>query len=163
VYIIGPTDEDEGYYRECVELRDRLGLKDEVEFLGRRNVMEYYSFLDVVVLTSISEGQPLVILEANASGIPVVATDVGACSELVYGRTKEDRALGPSGIITGVADPVATAEAVVQLWANPQMWKAMSEAGKQRVYRFYRAEEIWGQYRRMYEGYMRMSHGGDRL
>ena len=65
--------------------------------------------LDVVVLTSLSEGQPLVILEAYAAGLPVVATYVGACRELIEGGDEADRALGPSGIVTRVANPAETA------------------------------------------------------
>ena len=49
---------------------------------------QIYADLDVVVLTSFSEGQPLVILEAYAWGLPVIATDVGACREMIEGRTE---------------------------------------------------------------------------
>ena len=57
--------------------------------------MEYYRKIDLLVLTSISEAQPLVILEANCAGIPVVASDVGSCRELIEGRTHNDRLIGP--------------------------------------------------------------------
>ena len=67
------------------------------------------------MLTSFSEGQPLVILEAYACGLPVIATDVGACREMIEGRTEEDRGIGPSGIVTRVATPQETAAALVRL------------------------------------------------
>ena len=55
-------------------------------FTGRVNLLEYLGKIDVVVLTSLSEAQPLVILEAGAAGVPVVATDVGACGEMILGQ-----------------------------------------------------------------------------
>ena len=47
------------------------------------DVKQIYPRIDVLVLTSISEGLPLVILEAAAAGVPLVSTDVGACRELL--------------------------------------------------------------------------------
>ena len=83
---MGPTDEDEKYARECFELVDMLGVKD-VEFTGRVDVRNYLGKMDFTLLTSISEGQPLTILESYAAHCPVIATDVGNCQELIYGPT----------------------------------------------------------------------------
>ena len=66
--IVGPTDEDEAYYQECVNLVRFLNLTDTVTFTGRVKLEEFLGRIDVVVLTSISEAQPLVILEAGSSG-----------------------------------------------------------------------------------------------
>ena len=90
-WIVGPSTEDEDYRRECEELVRNLGLEGRVRLLGLRSPESILPQLGVLVLTSISEALPLVILEAFASGLPVVATDVGACRELVEGRTPEDR------------------------------------------------------------------------
>jgi glycosyltransferase involved in cell wall biosynthesis len=113
--------------------------------------MDYYPRIDVVVLTSLSEAQPYVILEANAAGVPVVATDVGACREMLEGRSPEDRRLGPSGLLTGVSHPEQTAEAVLQLLGEPRLWRAMSEAGRARVARFYDQSDLISQYLNLYE------------
>ena len=72
LWLIGPTDEDDDYYEECLKLVENLGLKEKIIFTGRADVTEYYSFLDLLLLTSISEGQPLSILEGLASGIPLL-------------------------------------------------------------------------------------------
>jgi len=116
--------------------------------------------MHVLVLTSISEAQPLVILEGHAAGVPVVATNVGACEELLYGRTPEDRALGPSGVITAVASPQETADALALLARNPEQRDAMVRSGIQRVESFYREEDLNRTYQDLYEGLARL---GDEL
>ncbi|MBL4890158.1 MAG: GT4 family glycosyltransferase PelF, partial [Candidatus Lindowbacteria bacterium] len=83
--VIGPTDEDEEYFEECQALVEMMGLADSLDFMGKRDVRIEYPLTDVIVLTSVSEAQPLVILEANVCGVPSVATDVGACDELLNG------------------------------------------------------------------------------
>ena len=67
--ILGPLDEDPGYYGQCRTLVEHLGLGETVTFTGRVNLDDYLPEIDVVVLTSLSEAQPLVILEAGAAGI----------------------------------------------------------------------------------------------
>ena len=82
---MGPTDEDEEYARECFDLVELMELPDVV-FTGRVNVTEYLGGLDFTILTSISEGQPLTILEGYAAKLPAIATDVGNCRGLLYGE-----------------------------------------------------------------------------
>ncbi|MDD4952489.1 MAG: GT4 family glycosyltransferase PelF, partial [Desulfovibrionaceae bacterium] len=149
-YVMGPTEEDENYFKECRELVRLMRLEAVVHFTGKVEVRKYYPSLDAVVLTSISEAQPLVIMEANCAGIPAVASDVGACRELIEGRTEEDRALGPSGLVTKVADPVDTAEAILKILTDARLRTAMSEAGKKRIARYYRESELIGRYLEAY-------------
>ena len=108
VRVIGPMEEDPGYAARCRQLVSRLGRSSSIQFVGPMPPARIYGDLDLVVLTSFSEGQPLVILEAYAWGVPVVATDVGACREMIEGRSDEDRRIGPSGIVTRVAAPKET-------------------------------------------------------
>jgi glycosyltransferase involved in cell wall biosynthesis len=103
-----------------------------------------------VVLTSFSEGQPLVILEAYAEGLPVIASDVGACREMIEGRLAEDRALGPSGIVTRVAAPKETAAAMVMLAKDSRLRRRMGMAGRKRVTTFYQRREMLAKYRALY-------------
>jgi glycosyltransferase involved in cell wall biosynthesis len=153
-FIIGPTDEAPDYFAECQELIALLELGEVVHFTGRANVLEYYAEMDVLVLTSLSEGQPLVILEANCAGIPVVASDVGACCHLVEGHTPEDRSLGPSGLITLPASPDQTAAAIVRLWKDEGLRRQMARAGQERVRRFYREDTVYAAYRDLYRQYI---------
>lgn len=158
-YIIGPTDEDEEYFAECQRLTRLLSLEDQIVYTGRANVLEYYRRMHLLVLTSISEAQPLVILEGHCAGVPVVATNVGACMELLYGRTPEDRALGPSGIVTAVASPQETADAMARLANDPALHAAMVQSGIDRVETFYREEDLNKTYFEIYDGLARLPQG----
>lgn len=84
LHIMGGVD-DEEYARECYEIVDQLQIKNLI-FTGRVNIVEYMEKLDFTILTSISEGQPLSVLESLAAGRPCVTTDVGCCRELLEGK-----------------------------------------------------------------------------
>ncbi len=148
--IMGPTEEDPWYAESCRELVRELGLEDVVRFTGNVNVVDHYPDLDVLVLTSMSEAQPLVLLEAPCAGIPCVATDVGACRELLEGRTPEDRALGPSGMVSRPADPADTARCILHILNDPDVWEAMSLAGRKRVLQYYGARDLYDRYAAAY-------------
>ncbi|MBI9111048.1 GT4 family glycosyltransferase PelF [Maridesulfovibrio ferrireducens] len=156
VYIMGPTEEDEEYYEECVNLVKLLHIEKVIEFTGKVKVTDYLPKLDVIVLTSISEAQPLVIMEANCAGVPAVASDVGSCRELLEGRTVSDKALGPSGIVTKVADPIGTGEAILTILQKPILRKKMSLAGIERVKTFYKESDLNKTYLKIYHKYMKM-------
>ena len=149
--MMGPTDEEKNYFAECQQLVELLKLDDNIKFLGRVNVREYYPTLDLQILTSISEGQPLVILEGYCSGVPVVATNVGACSELIEGLTPEDKAFGPSGIVTRVGNPEDTAAAIIKILGDAGLRKQMAVAAVKRVQKFYDYRQMIADYQGIYE------------
>ncbi|MFQ5854656.1 MAG: GT4 family glycosyltransferase PelF [Anaerolineae bacterium] len=153
-YVIGPTDHDPAYAAHCQALVAELGLEEHVTFTGETDPLSWYRRLDVVVLTSLSEGQPLVLLEAMAAGVPVVATVVGGCPELVQGTTAPDRALGTAGLLTPVGDPRATARAVLALCQDVDRWHQASRAGQERVRRFYSTDQLCEAYRALYERWL---------
>jgi polysaccharide biosynthesis protein PelF len=150
VRIIGPVDEDPGYVARCRALVERLGREEQIRFVGPKPPSEIYRDLDLVALTSFSEGQPLVMLEAYACGVPVLATDVGACREMIEGRTAEDRALGPSGVVCPVASPTRTAEALVLLAHDERLRRRMGHAGRRRVTIYYQRRTMLASYRALY-------------
>ncbi len=148
--IIGPAEEDPSYAARCRDLVTTLGRTDDILFVGPRPADQVYRELDIVVLTSFSEGQPLVILEAHAAGLPVVASDVGACREMLEGREGVDRHFGPSGIVTRVASPQETASAIVRLARDPELRQRFGEAGRERVRTSYTRARMLEGYRVLY-------------
>lgn len=150
-FVLGPTDEDPAYLEECMSLVRLLNLDTRVLFTGKVDVSEWLAELDLVISTSISESQPLVLLEAMASGVPVVATDVGACREMLEGRPGEDALLGPSGEVVPVVSPARVADAVVTLARDPARRAAMSASGIRRAERFYSEARFLGSYRSLYQ------------
>lgn len=151
-YIIGPDDEDADYAREVRNLVSALNLMNVIKFTGPVNTADYYKIIDVLVLTSITEVQPLVILEALIAGVPVVATNVGACREMLYGDSPQDRSIGCCGIITAIKAPAETAAAVVKILKDPALWREMAITGQKRVRRYYRKQQLSARYRKLYFG-----------
>ncbi|UXI04053.1 GT4 family glycosyltransferase PelF [Photobacterium sp. TY1-4] len=150
-WIIGPTEEDPAYVRECELLIESLGLTDHVKMLGSQNVAEMMPELGVMMLTSISEAQPLVLLEAMASGIPCIATEVGACREIIYGTPGEDAALGAAGKIIPIASPVQAAQAIIDVLTDTQHWHHTGDVGKARVTRYYDEQDVYRAYQTLYK------------
>ena len=150
-WIAGPEDEDKPYAEECRLIVDNLGLKDHVRFLGFQKVPELLPKIGLVVLSSISEALPLVVLEGYAAGVPCVTTDVGSCRQLIFGHGAEDEALGAAGEVVRIADPQALADAAVRLLGDPERWRAASRAGIARVERFYSQQMMFDRYRMLYE------------
>lgn len=149
-WIAGPENEDPPYATECRELIDRLGLTYKVKLLGLQRIDELLPRIGVLVLSSISEALPLAVLEAFAAGVPVVTTDVGACSELIHGSDAGDAALGVAGRVVPIADPVALAREALDLLGDENAWRAAQRAGIARVERYYSQERMVGAYRALY-------------
>ncbi|MDR5753899.1 MULTISPECIES: GT4 family glycosyltransferase PelF [unclassified Caballeronia] len=148
-WIAGPEDEDEEYAKECRSLVESLGLEEKVKFLGFQKIDELLPRCGVLILSSISEALPLVVLEGFAAGVPSVTTDVGSCRQLIYGLPGEDAALGAAGRVVQIADPRALAQAALDL-LDEKNWHAAQAAGIARVERFYTQDMMVGAYRSLY-------------
>lgn len=146
-----PPDEDPRHAAACRELVAGLGLADQLVFAGPVPVLTHYPVLDAVVATSLVEDIANTVLEACAAGLPVVATDVGACRELLLGRSSEDRYLGPAGLLVPPATPAAIADALAQLAADPAGRQALGAAGRERACRFYDRRDALHRYQEIYE------------
>ncbi|MGQ9732758.1 MAG: glycosyltransferase family 4 protein, partial [Candidatus Zipacnadales bacterium] len=111
--------------------REELGVTERVVFAGRRNdVPAILRVGHVLVLPSDQEGLPGVVLEAMASGLPVVVTPAAA-APVVEGVT---------GWIVPPHDPQRLAEAVIKLLENPAQAAAMGRAARQQVVQRYSLE-----------------------
>lgn len=157
VWILGPLDEDPGYVAECRQLATHLDLDSTIEFKGRVALEDYYPLIDVLVLTSVSEAQPLVILEGAAVGVPAVATDVGSCREMILGRSDEQPPLGAAGAVTPLANPAATADALRRLLTDGEAYQRCSDAAQQRVRQYYDKTNLDRAYRDLYEQHIAMA------
>lgn len=150
-WIIGPTEEDPTYVKECELLIHSLSLQQHVKFLGMQNVAEILPQLGVCMLTSISEAQPLVLLEAMAAGVPCIATDVGSCREIIHGMHAEDQALGSCGHVIGIASPNQASDALLSMLTDHENWHKMSAAGYARVSQYYQEPMMFERYNDLYQ------------
>ena len=147
LWIMGPYDEEPEYAAECFKMAEQLEISD-IEFTGRVNVTDYLGWMDMTILTSISEGQPLTILESFAAYVPVIATDVGNCRGLLYG---EDDDFGKAGILTHIMNIEEIANAMVYMAENPEERRRMARVGYRRLMRKYKIEDM----KKTYEGIYR--------
>jgi glycosyltransferase involved in cell wall biosynthesis len=120
----------EGPDRAALEaLARELALGDSVRFLGRRDdVPALMEAADLYVATSVREGLPGSVIEAQASGLPCVATRCGGPEEVVVD--------GATGRLVAVGDDVAVARAVAELAADPGRRARMGEAARGNSRRF---------------------------
>jgi len=117
--VVGTGEDAEWFQTFCHE----RGLDARVTFVGHvenRRIATIYQQIDVLVVPSVwPENSPVTITEAMASGIPVIASDVGGISELV-----ED---GATGYLIPLRDSLAIAERIGRFLARPELLKTMGE------------------------------------
>jgi glycosyltransferase involved in cell wall biosynthesis len=118
------------------QLVAELEVSDSVDFVGRTNALStLMAASDALVLSSRWEGLPNVIMEAFASGIPVVATDVGGVRELV-----DD---GENGHLAPPQDPAALSEAMIRLQGAPPGTRGeMGRRGRRLIELKYGLEQV---------------------
>ncbi len=141
VFIIGPRDPEKA---DAVP-EDLLVRAEEggVRFLGmRKDVERIYQGLDIFVLPSHREGFPRAAMEAAASGLPVIATDIRGCRQVV-----ED---GVNGLLFPVRDVDALTGAIAQLGSDDRLRADMSQASVDRARANFDEREIVARVMRAY-------------
>lgn len=124
LFVIGEGEEEE----QLKELTKKLNLDWHVNFVGQvayRKVPEYMAAADVFVLPSLSEGFPLVMPEAMACGLPIVATKVGGVPEIITD--------GENGLLVEPKNPQQIAEKVLLLLGDDELRQKISKSNKDKV------------------------------
>jgi sugar transferase (PEP-CTERM/EpsH1 system associated) len=129
---------------ESLAILEAAGLAELAWLPGERNdIPEIMRGLDCFVLPSLGEGISNTILEAMASGLPVIATAVGGNPELVQeGRT---------GHLVAAADPGALARAIIDLAQSPESARAMGNAGRKRIEAQFSMTAMIDSYQQIYD------------
>ncbi len=148
LHIMGGVD-DEEYADECYALVHQLDLSDKVIFTGRVNIIEYFEKLDFTLLTSISEGQPLSVLESFAARRPAVTTDVGCCNELIMGKIGDT--FGRAGYCVPPMQRERLADAMEMLCESREQRLEMGLAGQRRCSEYFRYNIMLTKYRELYK------------
>lgn len=148
LHIMGGVDDQE-YAEECLALIEQLNIKDKVVITGRVNIVEYFEKLDFTILTSISEGQPLCVLESFAAGLPMVTTDVGSCSELLLGIPPDT--FGRAGYFVPPMQREKMADAMELLASSRELRLKMGAIGVQRANTYFQYNIMLTKYRNLYK------------
>ena len=135
---------DQRYSQSIIAaIRDK-GLTSHVSLLGTRvDVGSILAQCDVGVLSSLSEGFPLALLEYGSAGLPVISTDVGRCAEIL------DE--GSSGLLVPPHDPVPLASGLVSLLSDQQLRARLGTALHEKVARSYSANSVMERLLEIYE------------
>ena len=112
-------------------------------FFGEQsNVLPFYAAIDILVLPSISEGIPYTVLEAMASGLPVVAASVGGLPEIIES--------GRTGILYPANNTLGIVEAINDLLAYPELRQSLARAAQFEITKHFTAEQMAAKTLRIY-------------
>jgi glycosyltransferase involved in cell wall biosynthesis len=139
---------------EIETLAGTLGLNGRVRFVGtREDVPEFMTVADAYVMSSAWEGMPMVLLEAGAAGLPIVATGVGGNQEVVQE--------GVNGFLVPPSDDQALAAAMLRLMALPEAERrAMGARGHDHVRQHYALGRVVDRYEAVYREVLRRKGEG---
>jgi glycosyltransferase involved in cell wall biosynthesis len=138
--LVGDGPERPGIERLARELK----LESNIRMLGlRKDVARLLAAADVFLLTSISEGIPLTIIEAMASGVPVVATRVGGITEMIVHEK--------TGCLAGAGDSEKLADQILRLISDNSLHALIAHAGRETAHRMFSEHQMQHRYAALYE------------
>jgi lipopolysaccharide heptosyltransferase II len=146
IWIVGDAPSSKEAYKDQVRvLVKRLGLWHCTEFLGtQRDIPEIMQHLDLLVLaTTTQEAFGRVIIEAQAAGVPVVATRVGGVTDII----EEEK----NGLLVPPADPESMAEAVLKIFKDKELARNLAEEAYKKVKEKYNIELMANKTLEVYE------------
>ncbi|MFJ6001732.1 GT4 family glycosyltransferase PelF [Arthrobacter sp. NPDC092385] len=150
--VLGPTEHVPEYYEACLAKIESLGLQDHVTIHGTVNVRDMLDQFDLLVLPSYNEGQPIVVLEAMAAGIPTVGTDVGGMRQLIGDEllTSDGRKIGSCGELVLAGDVQQMADNVRAVIGDRERYAEYAANARIRVQEFFQMHEIMSSYNEIY-------------
>lgn len=126
------------------ELSTKLGLQEKVTFIGERlDIPELLNIMDIFVLPSLSEGLSNTILEAMASGLPIITTRVGGNPEIIID--------GETGFLVPPTDYQSLSKVLIQLLKAPSLAKKIGLAGQERAKRHFSLSKMVSSYEALYK------------
>ncbi len=132
-----------GFQKVLERSAAKLGILGHLHFLGwRENVSEIVRAADVFVLPSLKEGLPLAMLEAMASGVPIVATPVNGIPDVISD--------GENGLLVPVQNPSALASAIIRIFDDPALAANLSAAGRATVEHDFSMQKLVATMQHMY-------------
>lgn len=135
---------DANYLKTITTELVRLELINNVTLLGQqKHVPQLLSACDIGVLSSVSEGLPMALLEYGMAGLAVAATEVGQCAEVLD--------FGKSGIVISKSDPDQLAEALIALLESSELRREFGDKLRARVKEKYSANAVIAEVCRMYQ------------
>lgn len=136
--VIGEGSELESARRQA----ERLGISDRVRFCGAvTDAARLFSAIDCLVLSSHTEGTPMVLLEAMSARVPIVATRVGGVPDVISEREAR---------LVPAADPPALAEAIRDVLRDPEAAASRADAAERRLHREFGVEGWLKEYDAIY-------------
>jgi len=139
-FVLGPWEEDPDYARECQFLSRDLGIDRQLSFPGKVDVRQWYPKLDLLVLSSVKEAQPLVLIEAMCAGVPTVSTRVGGVAEIIEG----------CGLIVNAKRPSDMASAIERFIVDEPFRNTCIQVGIDRARRVFSLQRMMDDYRALY-------------
>lgn len=136
VVVTGAADADPEFYAELKAMAQEPGLKGRVDFVGIHDSLAgFLEQADVYVSASRNEAMPIAVVEAMAAGVPVVATRVGDCGDLL-----EE---GGCGWVVEPENAEALAVALVEVLTKPDEARRRARAAVEKVERLYGGGNFW--------------------
>ena len=139
-FVVVASIQDKGYLEYCEALIDGLGLRDRFQIVERGDPRDWYPRFSVYVQPSLLEASPLSVLEAMASGVPVISTRVGGLPEMVDG----------CGILTDPGDIHGMAEGICLLLEDPRR-RELGLKARHRILELHSLSSFTRAYRSLYQ------------
>jgi hypothetical protein len=150
--VMGHAEETPDYAAECCRRTEQLDLEDYISFRGNKDMAKVLGDFDALILPSYNEGQPLVVMEAMAVGLPIIGTRVGGMEQLVTGELGDggEQSAGPCGVLVRPGDVAGLAGAIRSLISDEATYRSFSENSRQRIAQHFTHDKAMDAYRHIY-------------